>query len=111
MRGTGTFWLALAALIAVRAEAEDAPRSPSGMDRLIGQDARGLIQMLGTPRQDIREGVGRKLQFGSSACILDVYLYPPEAGATPVAAYLAARVPDGRDAERNSCIKALLAGR
>ena len=66
-----------------------------------------LAAGLGPPRQDSREGPARRLQFANSACILDVYFYPPAQGQAPLATYTTARVPDGRDAERNSCISAL----
>lgn len=82
-------------------------RNETELDRVIGRDARTIIQLLGNPAQDVREGSARRLQFASQACILDVYLYPPAEGRTPIAVYTAARVPDGRDAERNSCISAL----
>lgn len=82
-----------------------APRN--ALDRVMGMDARGLVQMFGPAQQDVREEGARKLQFGSNACILDAYLYPPSKGREPVTTYVATRTPDGRDAERNSCISAL----
>ncbi len=102
---------ALTALLAFPVTAADVARGPNQVDQLLGRDARGLEQLLGAPRQDVREGPGRRLQFSSTACILDVYLYPPDTGGDAVAVYLSARVPDGRDAERNSCITALRAAR
>jgi len=85
----------------------EAPRSTSELDRVMGKDARALVQMFGPPVQDVREGAARKLQFASNDCILDTYLYAPAEGKEPVVSFLAARVADGRDAERNSCISAL----
>ena len=93
--------------LAAGVSAQDLPRPGSELDRIIGKDARAVIQLLGPPRQDSREGPARRLQFANSACILDVYFYPPAQGQSPLATYTAARVPDGRDAERNSCISVL----
>jgi hypothetical protein len=82
-------------------------RAPAGLDRVMGRDARSLIQMFGSPVQDVREEGSRKLQFAGGACILDAYLYPPSKGREPVVTYLSARVPDGRDADKASCVNAL----
>jgi len=82
-------------------------RSTPELERIMGKDARSLVQLLGQPVQDVREDAARKLQFANADCILDAYLYPPNDGRTPVVTFVTARVPDGRDAERNSCIAAL----
>ena len=79
----------------------------SGLERVVGREARFLTQLFGSPAQDVREENARKLQFSSNDCILDAYLYPPAKGREPVVTYVAARTPDGRDAERQSCINAL----
>ncbi len=73
----------------------------------MGSDAHTLTQMFGPARQDVREDSARKLQFSNQFCVLDAYLYAPEKGKTPVVTYISTRTPDGRDAERNSCILAL----
>lgn len=85
----------------------EAPRYATELDRVMGKDARSLMQMFGQPAQDVREASARKLQFASNDCILDAYLYAPSDGKDPVVTYITARVADGRDAERNSCISAL----
>jgi hypothetical protein len=85
----------------------EAPRSMSELDRVMGKDARALVQLFGQPVQDVLEASARKLQFASNDCILDVYLYAPMEGKDPIVSFVAARVADGRDAERNSCIAAL----
>ncbi len=77
------------------------------LDGVMGADARALVQMFGAAQQDVREEGARKLQFANQFCILDAYLYPPARGKTPVVTFVSARTPDGRDAERNSCIAAL----
>ncbi len=79
----------------------------SELDRVMGKNARTLVQLFGPPVQDVREAVARKLQFATNDCILDTYLYAPTEGKEPVVTFVAARVADGRDAERNSCISAL----
>lgn len=94
----------------VQAPAAVAPpvvRATAGLDRVVGRDARFLTQVFGSPTQDVREENARKLQFSSNDCILDAYLYPPAKGREPVVTYVAARTPDGREAERQSCITAL----
>jgi hypothetical protein len=82
-------------------------QSATGLDRVMGKDARSLVQLFGSPVQDVREETGRKLQFAGKECILDTYLYPPTKGKEPVVTYVAARVSDGRDADRASCVTAL----
>jgi hypothetical protein len=79
-----------------------------GLDGVIEQDAASLTRQFGNPRLDVREGDMRKLQFGSEACVLDVFLYPLRAGGEPVATYLEARrSSDGQDVDRAACVKAL----
>jgi hypothetical protein len=78
-----------------------------GSDHVLGRNARALVAQFGTPGLDVREGSARKLQFLGPTCVLDVYLYPPEGGGEPVATYVDARLPDGRDTERAPCIAAL----
>ena len=88
-------------------------RSPtiSGQEGVLGRDARTLVGQLGEPDLDIREGTARKLQFAGPACILDAYLYPPQSRSEPIVTYIDARLPDGRDIDRASCVAALQAQR
>ena len=79
----------------------------AGLERVIGQDARGLTRLFGDPRLDIREGQARKLQFSNKSCVLDTYLYS-KSREEPVVTYLDARTPDGRNADRASCVAALI---
>jgi hypothetical protein len=75
---------------------------------VIEQDAASLIRQFGTPRLDVREGDMRKLQFSGQACVLDVFLYPLQPRAEPVATYVDARRPnDGADVDRAACVAAL----
>lgn len=79
----------------------------TGLENVIGRNARLLEAQFGKPVLDVREGSARKLQFAGAACVLDAYLYPPKAGGEPIVTHLDARLPDGRDFDRASCIAAL----
>ena len=81
--------------------------SNNGLESVMGQNARTLASLFGNPDLDAREGTARKLQFLGPACVLDAYLYPPRAGAEPVVTHVDARLPDGRDIDRSSCVAAL----
>ena len=84
------------------------PQPVPGVEGVIGADAAELTRQFGAPRLDVWEGDARKLQFAGTACVLDVYLYPPAAGGRPVATYVdARRGGDGRDVDRASCITLL----
>lgn len=76
---------------------------PVQQNVLIGNSADALSRSLGRPRLDVTEGSGRKMQFVGNSCVLDVYFYPPSAGAPPVATHVDARSPDGRDVDINRC--------
>jgi hypothetical protein len=80
------------------------------LQELIGSSAAQLVARFGEPRLDIREGTARKLQFVSPACVLDVYFYP-SGTREPVVTHIDARLPDGNDFDRSSCIAALTAAR
>jgi hypothetical protein len=82
------------------------PYSGVGLERVIGQNANGLVQLFGQPDADTREGTARKLQFQSRICVLDTYLYP-KGSAEPRVTYVDARQPDGRAIDRASCVGAL----
>ena len=82
------------------------PFSAAGLERVIGQDANGLVRLFGQPNADVREGHARKLQFQSRICVLDTYLYP-KGSAEPRVTYVDARQPDGSSIDRASCVAAL----
>jgi hypothetical protein len=84
--------------------------STSGLERVLGHDARSLIALFGEPELDVREDQARKLQFAGPICVLDAYLYPKN-GREPVVTYIDARQPDGRDIDRASCVAALIAAK
>ena len=86
-----------------------APRSFSnlGLESVMGANAATLGRLFGKFELDVREGDARKLQFAGPACVLDTYLYPPRAGGEPVVTWVDARLLDGRDIDRASCVAAL----
>jgi hypothetical protein len=81
-----------------------------GLEGVIGSDALQLGRTFGTPRLDVVEDDARKMQWSGTACILDVYLYPPANGGKPTATYVDARRGDGRDVDRAACVAALRKG-
>jgi hypothetical protein len=85
------------------------PRSYSivGLEGVMGSTAAALVAQFGQPQLDLREGTARKLQFLSPVCVLDAYLYPPRRGGDPVVTHVDARLPDGREMDRSSCVAAL----
>jgi hypothetical protein len=86
------------------------PMTPTGLEAIMGRTAGVLAGQLGAAALDVREGSARKLQFASSVCVLDAYLYPPASGpGEPIVTYVDARRPDGSDFDRASCLAALTA--
>jgi hypothetical protein len=86
-------------------------RAVAGLEAVIGRTASVLAAELGRPALDIREGDARKLQFEGPACILDAYLYPPARGGEAIVTHVDARLPDGRDMDKASCVASLQAQR
>ena len=84
-----------------------APYNSTGLENVIGRTARMLEAQFGKPALDVREGPARKLQFAGPACVLDAYLYPPKGGGEPIVTHIDARLRDGRDLDRASCVAAL----
>ena len=82
--------------------------SGPGLDGVIRTGADALVRQFGQPRLDVREADMRKLQFSSSACVLDVFLYPLQPGAEPVATWLETRrASDGAAVDTPACLQAL----
>ncbi len=85
-------------------------RAPSvmqerGLNGVIGAQARALTSRFGPPRIDLVEGDARKLQFAGRTCVLDVFLYPLEAGREPVATHVETRLrAGGGQVDRARCI-------
>ena len=103
----------VAGACATAPQTESLPTTPpvisaSGLERVLGRDARTLISLFGEPELDVREEQARKLQFAGPICVLDAYLYP-KGSREPVVTYVDARQPDGRDIDRASCVSALAA--
>ncbi len=78
----------------------------AGLNGVMGRNAAQLVALLGQPNAEVREGTGRKLQFASTICVLDAYLYP-RGSAAPVVTYVDARQTDGSPIDRASCVAAL----
>lgn len=83
----------------------------TGLESILGRTAALLQTQFGRPDLDIREGPARKLQVSAPACVLDAYLYPPAAGGEPIVTHIDARLPDGRDFDRASCVAAIVQAR
>lgn len=82
-------------------------QSIKGLEGVISANAESLTRLFGAPRLDVREEDARKLQWSGTACILDVYLYPPQSGGAPTATYVDARRGDGREVDRAACVAAM----
>lgn len=82
-------------------------QQPPQRGDLIGLSANELVARFGTPRLQVREGAGTKLQFLGSACVLDAYLYSPAAGGAQRVAHVDARNREGRTVGQAGCIAAL----
>ena len=81
---------------------------PQQRGGLIGLTAAELVQRLGNPALQIREGQSLKLQFRSPACILDAFLYRPAGGqGVERVAHVDTRLRSGADTNQSACIAAL----
>lgn len=77
----------------------------AGLDSVIGERAAALTQRFGEARIDLAEGDARKLQYISERCVLDIYLYPLQSNADPVATHVEARSRQGgAETDRAGCI-------
>jgi hypothetical protein len=86
-----------------------APTGPSVPGSLINMTAAELIQKMGQPALQVREGPGLKLQFKGRACILDAYLYPSPSGGLPErVTHVDTRLSNGNDTSQQSCIASLV---
>ena len=79
--------------------------APPGRAGLLGLSAGELMQRLGTPALQVREGTGLKLQFRGRSCILDAYLYPTSQGERVT--HVDTRVASGADTDQATCIASL----
>jgi hypothetical protein len=78
-----------------------------GLESVMGKDSAALTRLFGTPRLDVVEVYGRKLQFVGKACVLDAYLYPEGSNKTEIVTYIDARRSDGAEVDRAACVDAL----
>ena len=84
------------------------PGAPQQRGDLIGLTAAELVQRLGNPALQIREGQSLKLQFRAPSCILDAYLYRAAGGqGVERVAHVDARLRSGADMNQTACISAL----
>ncbi|HEU5285203.1 MAG TPA: hypothetical protein VFU20_01680 [Sphingomicrobium sp.] len=82
--------------------------APQLRGELIGLTASELVQRLGNPALQIREGQSLKLQFRGSRCILDAYLYPPRDSSGPErVAHVDARLRSGAETDPRVCVATL----
>ena len=85
------------------------PTGPSVPGSLINMTAAELIQKMGQPALQVREGPGLKLQFKNRACILDAYLYPSPSGGLPErVTHVDTRLSNGNDTSQQSCFASLV---
>lgn len=87
------------------------PMAPAVLTSVLGKTAPQLVAVFGPAALDIKEAGARKFQFRSATCVLDAYLYAPAGGGEPVVTYVDARLPDGRDIDRASCVAAIAGAR
>ena len=85
------------------------PRPPLTMGgAIIGLTSQELVQRLGSPALQIREGSSLKLQFRSQFCVLDAYLYPPVGGSVPYrVTYVEARTRSLAPVDQATCLSSL----
>ena len=81
---------------------QPSPREPR---LLLGQTAQTLVGQFGNPSLQVPEGSSLKLQFRTSRCVLDAYLYP-QGGALRVA-HVDTRTPSGAPADQAACVSEL----
>lgn len=84
------------------------PATPPIRSDLLGLTVSELIQRLGTPTLQIREGQSLKLQFRGRSCVLDAYLYPSLTGhGVDRVTHVDARLKSGADTNQANCIASL----
>ncbi len=74
---------------------------------MLGRTEKSLRAQYGDPRLDIREGEGRKMQYLTKKCVVDIYLFPPSAGKEAQVVHIDARDDAGRDLDRDGCVQQL----
>ena len=85
---------------------QPAPATPTRpVSALIGLTAAELTTHFGAPRLQVREGPGLKLQWTSTTCVLDAFLYPD--GGREKATHIDTRRPSGDPIDQRSCAATL----
>ena len=75
---------------------------------VIGLTTEELVRRLGSPALQIREGNSLKLQYRSTYCVLDAYLYPPVGAAAPYrVTYVDTRSPGLANVDQAACMSSL----
>jgi hypothetical protein len=86
-------------------------QGPAVPGTLLNLTAAELIQKMGQPALQVREGPGLKLQFKSRSCILDAYLYPAPSGGLPErVTHVDTRLSNGNNTPQQACIASLVRG-
>jgi len=82
--------------------------APHSGPAIIGLTNQELVQRLGSPALQIREGNSLKLQYRSRICVLDAYLYPPPGHAAPYrVTYVDARTRAMAPFDQATCLASL----
>jgi hypothetical protein len=82
--------------------------APQTSGNLLGLTSGELIQRMGQPALQVREGPGLKLQFRGRSCVLDAYLYPTPSGGLPErVTHVDTRLQNGNDTSQAPCIASL----
>jgi len=88
---------------------EPTPAGPRVPGTLLNLTSAELIQKMGQPVLQVREGPGLKLQFKSRSCILDAYLYPTPSGGLPErVTHVDTRLANGNDTSQPACVASLV---
>lgn len=87
------------------------PAPQVGLESVINKGADVAIALLGPSSLDRREGPARHLQFAGTACVLDLFYYPPPGANAQIATYADARRPDGSAMQPGDCLRLLEAAR
>ncbi len=85
-------------------EVAAAPKSVLGAPpKVLGLEPHDVQELLGMPKLVRRDDPAEVWQYRSSACVLDVFLYPEETGAQQVR-YLEARTVAAEPARTDECV-------
>lgn len=80
-------------------------QTPQVRSDLIGLSAGELIQRMGQPALQVREGAGLKLQWRGRSCVLDAYFYLQ--GSSERVSHVDTRLANGNETSQPACIASL----